>query len=132
MMRLAGCVIRDDRGRILLLHRNKPDLSWWEIPGGQVEEGEAPEAAAIREVREETGLEVRIGGLLGEAELESTNHEPAQFYWFSAEIVSGEPRALEPESHDEISYMDITDLGRDQVSTSTNWVRDNLKDASHG
>ncbi len=38
-----------------------------EFPGGKIERGETPAAAAVREVREETGLEVRIGPMLGTA-----------------------------------------------------------------
>jgi mutator protein MutT len=42
-------------GKVLLLKRRKSGL--WEFPGGKVEWGETPEAAAVRELREETGLE---------------------------------------------------------------------------
>jgi ADP-ribose pyrophosphatase YjhB (NUDIX family) len=58
------CVDDDDR---LLLCRltdltNRP--GWWTLPGGGVEFGEHPEAAALRELAEETGLEGRLGELL--------------------------------------------------------------------
>lgn len=46
----------------LLLQRS--DNALWEFPGGGIEWGEAPEAAAVREVLEETGLKARIGRLL--------------------------------------------------------------------
>ena len=42
----------------------------WEFPGGKIEPGETPEAAAVRECREETGLTVRVTG-----ELLSTTHD---------------------------------------------------------
>ena len=56
---VAG-VIRDARGRILLARRTEGrDLSGsWEFPGGKVEPGERPEAALIRELKEELGIDV--------------------------------------------------------------------------
>ena len=42
-----------------------PDSRWWVTPGGGIDPGETPEQAAIREVREETGLELRPDQLLG-------------------------------------------------------------------
>ncbi|MCA9837921.1 MAG: NUDIX domain-containing protein [Trueperaceae bacterium] len=59
--RSAGVVILDSDDRILLVREkiaHKTDL--WHIPAGSVEEGEPLEAAAIRETKEETGLEVKL------------------------------------------------------------------------
>lgn len=54
----AGAVITDNRGRVLLLkHRFRPGTGWG-MPGGFIEEGEQPEEALRRELREEVGLEV--------------------------------------------------------------------------
>src|SRR5437763_11981549 len=61
----AGAVIRDRPGRILLVLRaNDPGRGLWSLPGGRVEPGETPEQAVVREVREETGLEVSVGPAL--------------------------------------------------------------------
>lgn len=54
----AFCVIRNDHGEILLCHRRDKDM--WNLPGGRVEEGEAPWQAAVREAKEEVGLDVTI------------------------------------------------------------------------
>lgn len=53
----AGAVVTDDQGRVLLIwrHRFITDSWGWEIPLGQIDEGEMPMAAAAREVEEETG-----------------------------------------------------------------------------
>lgn len=52
-------------GRLLLVKRkHDPYQGWWGLPGGAVELGEAVEEALIREVREETGLDVAVGDFL--------------------------------------------------------------------
>lgn len=51
----AGGVVFDDRGRLLLI-RNTDDV--WLLPGGSVKPGESLAAATVREVREETGVEI--------------------------------------------------------------------------
>lgn len=54
--------IRDDAGRLLLVHQI--DRQQWGTVGGAVEPGESPAEAAVREAREETGLEVELTGLV--------------------------------------------------------------------
>jgi 8-oxo-dGTP diphosphatase len=54
----ASAVVFDDAGRVLLVHHNK--LGRWLYPGGHVEPDEDPAQAAIREVREETGVGVQL------------------------------------------------------------------------
>jgi 8-oxo-dGTP pyrophosphatase MutT (NUDIX family) len=59
---IAHVLMRDDRSRILLCDTTfKTD---WELPGGIVEPGEAPRDGAIREVREELGIDLAVGRLL--------------------------------------------------------------------
>ena len=64
----AYVVCRDEAGRLLLTRfaaPGHPDDGKWTMPGGGMEWGETPEATAIREVEEETGLKVRVGPVLG-------------------------------------------------------------------
>ena len=52
-------VLTDAAGRILLFHAVTPEVGpagWWELPGGGIDDGESYLEAAVREVREETGL----------------------------------------------------------------------------
>lgn len=63
----VNAAIFDDRGRLLVTRRSPtivlPDL--WCLPGGHLDPGERLDAAVVREVREETGLEVEVSRLLG-------------------------------------------------------------------
>jgi ADP-ribose pyrophosphatase YjhB (NUDIX family) len=59
----ANCAVIDDAGRILLSHRADFDL--WNLPGGRLDPGEGLDAAAAREVREETGVHVQIERAVG-------------------------------------------------------------------
>jgi 8-oxo-dGTP diphosphatase len=55
-----------EQGRVLLVKRAiEPFKNWWDIPGGFLESGEQPETGAIRELAEETGLQIRPLELLG-------------------------------------------------------------------
>lgn len=66
---VAG-VIWNEAGEVLLIRRvNPPRAGQWSLPGGKVERGETLHQALLREIREETGLEVEILGLAGVAEI---------------------------------------------------------------
>lgn len=59
----ASAVVTDDDGAVLLQRRSDNDR--WSVPGGAMELGESIAATAVREVREETGLEVEVVSLVG-------------------------------------------------------------------
>ncbi|MFD7154833.1 NUDIX hydrolase [Kribbella sp. NPDC059898] len=59
----ASAVITDDDGRILLIRR--ADSGNWALPGGALDLGESISDCAVREVREETGLDVEVTGMVG-------------------------------------------------------------------
>ncbi|MGI8446690.1 MAG: NUDIX hydrolase [Streptosporangiaceae bacterium] len=56
----ASAVVLDDSGRILMVHHNK--IGQWLYPGGHIDPNEDPAQAALREVREETGIQAVITG----------------------------------------------------------------------
>src|SRR3954469_371324 len=62
---VVAALCTDAHGRILLSQRraDQPMPLLWELPGGKVEPGEAPEAALVREVREELGVGATILGI---------------------------------------------------------------------
>jgi 8-oxo-dGTP diphosphatase len=90
----AGAVVRDDAGRLLLVQRGiEPARGTWSLPGGRVEPGETVDAAAVREVREETGLTVTIGELLAVVDVMGyTVHD------FAATVIGGVLQAADDAS----------------------------------
>lgn len=114
---LAGCVIRNEERRVLLLHRNKKDRVQWELPGGKLEPGEGPEAAAVREIQEELGVKATIHSKLGEAAFHENDVEYL-YVWFEARIAD-EPRIAEPQSFDDLRYFHVSELeNRDDLSAN--------------
>lgn len=64
-----GGLVSDGAGRLLLVLRGtEPAKGTWSVPGGRVEPGESDAEAVAREVLEETGLVVEVGGLVGAVE----------------------------------------------------------------
>lgn len=91
----ASAVVVDDDGRILLGRRAvEPERDKWDILGGFLDEGEHPLDAVVRELREETGLEIEPVELVaiemdryGDGE---DAHATLNLYW-TARVLSGEP-----------------------------------------
>jgi 8-oxo-dGTP diphosphatase len=84
-IRCVGAVVHDAAGRLLLVRRaNDPGRGQWSLPGGRVEPGESDADAVARELQEETGLEVRVGSLVG-----SVQRGPFLIFDYTAEAVGG-------------------------------------------
>jgi ADP-ribose pyrophosphatase YjhB (NUDIX family) len=90
--KVAACVIPERGSRVLLLQRAiSPGRGKWVMPGGFVDQGEYPAEAARREAREEVGLTVDIGELLG---VFGTRGRPIIVVYLSA-AVRGEAAPLD-------------------------------------
>jgi mutator protein MutT len=60
----VGAVIRTDTGIVLVRRGRAPSRGEWTLPGGAVELGETLEQAVVREMKEETGLDVQVGPVI--------------------------------------------------------------------
>jgi 8-oxo-dGTP diphosphatase len=101
---VAGAVISD--GKVLAARRTAPaELAGrWELPGGKVEPGETDERALARELAEELGLTVAVGGSVGD-EIDLGGNVLLRCY--QAVVVSGEPH---PTEHDAVRWIGADDI----------------------
>lgn len=113
LLAYATALVRDDAGR-LLFHR-RTDFSWWGLPGGLVEIGETFRACVIREVREETGLQVKVQRLVGlyaspQWDLRYPNGDEAQQFTVALEcvVLLGESFILMVSSLPPVSFFHST------------------------
>jgi len=85
----VGAIVLDPAGRLLLVQRaNEPGAGRWSLPGGRVEPGETDQDAVVREVAEETGLQVRTTRLAGRV-----RRGPYLIADYTCELVGGVLRA---------------------------------------
>lgn len=95
---VAAAALIDADGRVLLAQRpeGKAMAGLWEFPGGKVQAGETPEAALVRELREELGLETRDSCL---APVAFASHGYEGFHLlmplFACRVWQGDPQPLE-------------------------------------
>lgn len=114
----AGIVSRN--GKIMLCQR-KPGGRLplkWEFPGGKLEEGETPQQALERELREELGISTRTGRIY-----EVSCHEGILLLFFFSEILSGEPETIDCNA---IAWADPGDLPRYDLAPADRTVAEML------
>ncbi len=112
ILNYAGCIIFDEQDRLLL--QKRADCNQWGFLGGMVEFGESVEETAIREVKEESGLDVDIISLYGVYSkyfAEFTNGDKAQpiVHLFKAKIIGGELIDKNDETA-ELQYFDLNEI----------------------
>ena len=102
---VAAAALVDADGRVLIAKRpeGKAMAGLWEFPGGKVHDGETPEAALIRELHEELGIDTRASCL---APVAFASHAYADFHLlmplYACRTWHGRPQALE---HQELAWV---------------------------
>jgi ADP-ribose pyrophosphatase YjhB (NUDIX family) len=89
---VAGAIVELDGGIVLIQRDIEPGYGKWTFPGGFVERGERAEAAARREVLEESGLEIEVGEIIG---LYTYDGQIPAIAVFAAAVTGGEPTPLD-------------------------------------
>lgn len=103
----VGAVVLNDDELLMVKRARDPGRGLWTIPGGRVESGESLAAAVAREVREETGLEIVVGDLLGVFEVLGDPHLVVLDYLATA------PRPHEAAAGDdaeEVRWVPLTEI----------------------
>ncbi len=103
-------VFRDDK--VLLARRAKPPL--WSLPGGRIEPGETAEQAALRELREEVGVEAEIVASTGESEAVWHDKDGTVVARFRIQAFAARWRAGEPKTGPEaieVRWVDPDKVG---------------------
>ena len=111
-VKVVAAVIRD-KDKIFATQRGYGEFKGgWEFPGGKIEEGESPEEALVREIKEELDTVIRVGELIDTVEYDyPAFHLSMDCFW--CEIAEGELTLLEAE--------DSAWLGKDELY-SVGWL----------
>ncbi len=118
----TGTIITGADGRIVLVRRAiEPGYGRWVFPGGYVDRGEVVAAAAIREAREESGLEIRLEGLVS---IYSYPERPPVIIVYAATATGGELR--HDEESLEIRTFSETEIPWDELAFRS--TREALRD----
>jgi 8-oxo-dGTP diphosphatase len=112
-VRVSAIIIRNNK--VLLIHRKKPLAEYWVFPGGGVEDGETLNEALIREVKEETNLDVIESKIIFKVKFDN-DHDILQPFFLCKtsggrpEIIGEEKEINCPENYYRLEWKKISDL----------------------
>ena len=122
-------IIKNSDGEILLLKRHpksRTDPDTWELPGGKVEKGEFFDDALVREIKEETNLDVTVGDFCEAIQNDYSHKRTVQLMMY-LDCIKGSVKISE--EHTEFMWASIEKIKELEISTSLkkllekkNWV----------
>lgn len=113
-------LIKNEENCILLCLRN--DYNIWNLPGGRLEKGESPWQGVIREVKEETGLDVQVVKLIG---VYSKPNKDEVVFSFECKVLGGDI-TLNNEAKD-IKYFNKSEIPENTIQKQVERINDYLE-----
>lgn len=117
MLRSQAIIVRNNNQILMVRQRTDRGKLVWSYPGGGIEQGETPEEACIREVKEETGYEITLHGRMSEIKHKHT---------YRAEIIGGTLSLDKTKPYNqeivEVDWIDLQD--EDKFDSITKPIRD--------
>ncbi len=108
---VIAAVIKNNKGQLLAVHLNKEKPEGvWVMPGGKLEDGESARECAIREAKEELGVEIEPIKIVGICEVDYGDNNIWLFIYYSAKIVSGTPVPQEENKTLDVKYIDLQQI----------------------
>jgi 8-oxo-dGTP diphosphatase len=119
----ASClVVVDNMNRVLLVKRNvEPKKGFWCLPGGFMELGETPEKAALRELKEETGLTGKINMLLAVSANPSDLYHTILMVGYLVKSYSG--NLIAGDDANDVAYFHYNELPEIAFESHTGFIR---------
>jgi 8-oxo-dGTP diphosphatase len=126
----STAIIPFSEDRILLVKRNTvPFKGYWALPGGRMDPGETIEQTVVREVKEETGLDVKVVRTIGKYVEKGVKDDVEYEYYptcFLVKVVGGETKRQESEIQ-EIQLFSLKELPNPLAFEHSKMIRDYLR-----
>lgn len=126
-------IVFDDSGKMLLVKQHHEGKDIWMVPGGGIEDGENAAQAAVREVKEETGLDIEAGPLIWHVE-EVSQRGQRFVNFFLCKVISGDLELGEDPEFDKNNQVlrEVRFMTREEIQKVTwlypEYLRDELWD----
>ena len=111
----VGAIVFDRQGRLLVIQRgHDPGAGLWSIPGGRIEPGETDAQALVRELLEETNMQVKVGKLIGRVQRPGLGGAVIDIRDYAATVTGGTLRAGDDAA--DARWVTAAELGRLEVT----------------